>query len=159
MPEDKGAILSFSCMLHLVHHLKFSNSQRHALLQAVPETCTKADNHPRAARLHNFNVPDAMRSNEQEFPISFGHPDERVTLFNACLFCLMVPVPNGMQGNSEVLDHVLVRSETAQRTLYEEVHINAFLPHAQQASDHDPPIAKITLGSQVQAIPGACELT
>ncbi|KAK9818832.1 hypothetical protein WJX74_009299 [Apatococcus lobatus] len=60
------------------------------------------------------------------------------------------------QGNSEVLDHVLVRQRSANQTSYEEIHINAFMPHAQQASDHDPPIAKIDLSSSSLHVPGAC---
>ena len=51
---------------------------------------------------------------------------------------------------------MLVRHGTAKRTTYEEIHINAFMPHAQQASDHDPPVAKVNLGSASLHIPGAC---
>ncbi|GAB3427474.1 endonuclease/exonuclease/phosphatase family protein [Flindersiella endophytica] len=49
------------------------------------------------------------------------------------------------QGNSQVLDHILVSPSTyAQVTSYDSVHVNA--EFADQASDHDPQVVRIRVG-------------
>jgi predicted extracellular nuclease len=49
------------------------------------------------------------------------------------------------QGNSQVLDHILVSPSTyAQVEGYDSVHVNA--EFADQASDHDPQIVRLGVG-------------
>ena len=51
------------------------------------------------------------------------------------------------QGNTQVLDHLLVTNNLADRTELDMVHINSmFMEQHGRASDHDPLLAQITLG-------------
>ncbi|HSJ37752.1 MAG TPA: DUF6359 domain-containing protein, partial [Planococcus sp. (in: firmicutes)] len=57
------------------------------------------------------------------------------------------------QGNSQVLDHLLVTNNLAQRTELDMVHINAmFMEEQGRASDHDPLLAQIDFSQP--AVPG-----
>jgi predicted extracellular nuclease len=47
------------------------------------------------------------------------------------------------QGNSQVLDHVLVSEALADNAEIDIVHVNADFPAAERASDHDPIIVRI----------------
>ncbi|WP_293933894.1 lamin tail domain-containing protein [Iodobacter sp.] len=47
------------------------------------------------------------------------------------------------EGNSQVLDHILVSPALASRAQYDVVHVNS--EFADQASDHEPEVAKLTL--------------
>ena len=49
-------------------------------------------------------------------------------------------------GNSQVLDHILVSPALATGAAAEMVHVNAEFPDADRASDHDPVIAKLSVG-------------
>jgi predicted extracellular nuclease len=49
------------------------------------------------------------------------------------------------QGNSQVLDHIIVSSGLADGAEVEVVHVNAAFPAGQRASDHDPVIARFKL--------------
>jgi predicted extracellular nuclease len=49
------------------------------------------------------------------------------------------------EGNSEVLDHILLSSEPAGRPhVYDVVHVNSEYPD--QASDHEPGVVRLRLG-------------
>ncbi|MFD1030587.1 DUF6359 domain-containing protein [Metaplanococcus flavidus] len=63
------------------------------------------------------------------------------------------------QGNSQVLDHLLVTNNLADRTELDMVHINAmFMEEHGRASDHDPLLAQISFTEpEVPAIPGEQE--
>lgn len=57
------------------------------------------------------------------------------------------------QGNSQVLDHLLVTNNLANRTALDMVHINAmFMEQHGRASDHDPLLAQIAF--EKPAVPG-----
>ena len=57
------------------------------------------------------------------------------------------------QGNSQVLDHLIVTNNLAQRTELDMVHINAmFMEEHGRASDHDPLLAQISF--EKPAVPG-----
>ncbi|MGE6414534.1 DUF6359 domain-containing protein [Planococcus kocurii] len=57
------------------------------------------------------------------------------------------------QGNSQVLDHLLVTNNLAQRTELDMVHINAmFMEQHGRASDHDPLLAQIAF--EKPSVPG-----
>ncbi|AQU80252.1 endonuclease [Planococcus faecalis] len=57
------------------------------------------------------------------------------------------------QGNSQVLDHLLVTNNLAQRTELDMVHINAmFMEQQGRASDHDPLLAQIAF--EKPSVPG-----
>nr|WP_033541281.1 DUF6359 domain-containing protein [Planococcus sp. CAU13] len=60
------------------------------------------------------------------------------------------------QGNSQVLDHLLVTNNLADRTELDMVHINAmFMEEHGRASDHDPLLAQIDFSEPVvPAVPG-----
>lgn len=70
------------------------------------------------------------------------------------------------QGNSQVLDHILVSNHLAEQTDIDILHVNAdFTPMHGRASDHDPVLAQIDLKEQVQEVvapvvasPGAGEV-
>lgn len=52
------------------------------------------------------------------------------------------------QGNSQVLDHILVSNNLAQSTIVDIVHINSSFMEVQgRASDHDPVLVQIQLGT------------
>lgn len=54
------------------------------------------------------------------------------------------------QGNSQVLDHILVSNHLVDRTKVDMLKVNAdFTDKSGRASDHDPIMAELTLGSQV----------
>ncbi|TWT16138.1 DUF6359 domain-containing protein [Planomicrobium sp. CPCC 101079] len=60
------------------------------------------------------------------------------------------------QGNSQVLDHLLVTNNLAAKTELDMVHINAmFMEQHGRASDHDPLLAQITFADP--AVPGEQE--
>ncbi|TWT27546.1 DUF6359 domain-containing protein [Planomicrobium sp. CPCC 101110] len=60
------------------------------------------------------------------------------------------------QGNSQVLDHLFVTNNLADRTELDMVHINAmFMEQHGRASDHDPLLAQITFADP--AVPGEQE--
>jgi uncharacterized protein len=60
------------------------------------------------------------------------------------------------QGNSQVLDHILVTNNLAKRTSIDSVNINAdFSEEDGRASDHDPVLAKIQFENSVERISGA----
>ncbi|BCB05783.1 cell wall-binding repeat-containing protein [Bacillus sp. KH172YL63] len=60
------------------------------------------------------------------------------------------------QGNSQVLDHILVTNNLAHRTMIDSININAdFSEEDGRASDHDPVLAKIQFGKKVERISGA----
>ena len=60
------------------------------------------------------------------------------------------------QGNSQVLDHLLVTNNLADRTELDMVHINAmFMEEHGRASDHDPLLAQIDFS--LPAVPGEQE--
>ncbi|WP_422123268.1 DUF6359 domain-containing protein [Planococcus sp. X10-3] len=63
------------------------------------------------------------------------------------------------QGNSQVLDHLLVTNNLAERTELDMVHINAmFMEYHGRASDHDPLLAQISFTEpEVPAVPGEQE--
>jgi len=48
-------------------------------------------------------------------------------------------------GNSQTLDHIIVSPTLAEGAEIEVVHVNADLPASQQASDHDPVIARLQI--------------
>ena len=57
------------------------------------------------------------------------------------------------QGNSQVLDHILVTNNIAEQTAIDMVHINSmFMEHHGRASDHDPLLAQISFEAPV--VPG-----
>jgi predicted extracellular nuclease len=47
------------------------------------------------------------------------------------------------EGNSEVLDHILLSKAAAKNYAYDVVHVNA--EFADQASDHDPQLVRLNL--------------
>lgn len=56
------------------------------------------------------------------------------------------------QGNSQVLDHILVTSNLAQQTDIDVLHVNAdFTEASGRASDHDPLMIQIDFLSEVPA--------
>ncbi|WP_226580912.1 cell wall-binding repeat-containing protein [Halobacillus litoralis] len=60
------------------------------------------------------------------------------------------------QGNSQVLDHILVSNNLAERTEIDSVNINAdFSEAAGRASDHDPMLAQIDFNDMTERISGA----
>ncbi|WP_335870588.1 cell wall-binding repeat-containing protein [Bacillus sp. 2205SS5-2] len=60
------------------------------------------------------------------------------------------------QGNSQVLDHILVTNNLADRTMIDSVNINAdFSEEDGRASDHDPVLAKLQFSKDVNRISGA----
>ncbi|NMH67551.1 hypothetical protein HF072_01885 [Bacillus sp. RO3] len=59
------------------------------------------------------------------------------------------------QGNSQVLDHILVTNNLAHRTMIDSININAdFSEEDGRASDHDPVLAKIQFDNKVERISG-----
>jgi len=57
------------------------------------------------------------------------------------------------QGNSQVLDHILVSSETSRHVVgYDVVHVNA--EFANQASDHDPGLARLSFDHTAPVLTG-----
>ena len=50
------------------------------------------------------------------------------------------------EGNSQTLDHILVSGSLADRTTFDVVHVNA--EFADQASDHDPSVARIVMNNE-----------
>ncbi|MBX0357668.1 cell wall-binding repeat-containing protein [Halobacillus sp. Nhm2S1] len=59
------------------------------------------------------------------------------------------------QGNSQVLDHILVNNSLAEQTKIDSVNINADFSEADgRASDHDPMLAQIEFGTDVERISG-----
>ncbi|WP_082193078.1 5'-nucleotidase C-terminal domain-containing protein [Bacillus rubiinfantis] len=76
-----------------------------------------------------------------------------------------VPVPDRFtytyQGNSQVLDHMLVSNNLANRSEIDIVHLNApFTPMHGRVSDHDPVLAQINLNDEVTPPgPKAIDLT
>lgn len=58
------------------------------------------------------------------------------------------------QGNSQVLDHILVSNHLANQTRVDILHVNAdFTDMAGRASDHDPVLAQIDLKSAGEEVP------
>jgi len=49
------------------------------------------------------------------------------------------------QGNSQVLDHILVSRALLDKAEVDIIHVNAELPASQQASDHDPVLARFLI--------------
>ncbi|WP_347548440.1 cell wall-binding repeat-containing protein [Pseudalkalibacillus hwajinpoensis] len=59
------------------------------------------------------------------------------------------------QGNSQVLDHILVSNNLAKRTTIDSININAdFSEEDGRASDHDPVLAKIQMDNKVDRTSG-----
>ncbi|WP_027954930.1 cell wall-binding repeat-containing protein [Halobacillus kuroshimensis] len=59
------------------------------------------------------------------------------------------------QGNSQVLDHILVTNNLSERTSIDSVNINAdFSEEAGRASDHDPMLAQIDFADTAERISG-----
>ncbi|MDP4551602.1 cell wall-binding repeat-containing protein [Alkalihalobacillus macyae] len=59
------------------------------------------------------------------------------------------------QGNSQVLDHILVSNNLAKRTTIDSININAdFSEEDGRASDHDPVLAKIQMENKVDRSAG-----
>ncbi|WP_286170891.1 cell wall-binding repeat-containing protein [Bacillus sp. NTK071] len=59
------------------------------------------------------------------------------------------------QGNSQVLDHILVSNNLAKRTTIDSININADFSEADgRASDHDPVLAKIQMENKVDRTSG-----
>ncbi|MHA7139626.1 cell wall-binding repeat-containing protein [Rossellomorea arthrocnemi] len=59
------------------------------------------------------------------------------------------------QGNSQVLDHILVTNNLAERTMIDSININSdFSEEDGRASDHDPVLAKIQFDNTVERISG-----
>lgn len=59
------------------------------------------------------------------------------------------------QGNSQVLDHLLVTNNLADNTELDMVHINSmFMEEHGRASDHDPLLAQITFDKEQPQVPG-----
>ncbi len=55
------------------------------------------------------------------------------------------------QGNSQVLDHILVSNNLAESTAVDIVHINSSFTEAEgRASDHDPVLIQVALGDNAQ---------
>ena len=52
------------------------------------------------------------------------------------------------QGNSQVLDQILVSGHVLDRLSpeYDVVHVNAEFAHGEQVSDHDPAVVRLSLG-------------
>ena len=80
--------------------------------------------------------------NDFEFSTDGRHPEGGV------LTTLMETLPGPerysyvFEGNSQALDHMLVSNELAKhKPVFDAVHVNA--EFAQQASDHDPQVAKL----------------
>lgn len=64
------------------------------------------------------------------------------------------------QGNSQVLDHILVSNELAAKTKIDILHINAdFTDMAGRASDHDPVLVQVNFGEEEAPTPIEAELT
>lgn len=51
-----------------------------------------------------------------------------------------------LEGNAQALDHLLVDPASAEEAGYEVVHLNS--GRADQASDHDPPVASLRVGAE-----------
>ncbi len=49
------------------------------------------------------------------------------------------------QGNSQILDHIIVSPSLADGAEIEVIHVNSGLPASERASDHDPVIARFSL--------------
>ncbi len=64
---------------------------------------------------------------------------------------LMERLPTGdrwtyvYQGNSQILDHIIVSPSLAENAEIEVVHVNSASPASRRASDHDPVIARFKL--------------
>ncbi|MGE6754553.1 cell wall-binding repeat-containing protein [Rossellomorea sp. NPDC071047] len=59
------------------------------------------------------------------------------------------------QGNSQVLDHILVTNNLAKTTMVDSININSdFSEEDGRASDHDPVLAKIQFENKVERISG-----
>ncbi|WP_262371875.1 cell wall-binding repeat-containing protein [Rossellomorea aquimaris] len=59
------------------------------------------------------------------------------------------------QGNSQVLDHILVTNNLAKTTMIDSININSdFSEEDGRASDHDPVLAKIQFENKVERISG-----
>ncbi|UOQ45694.1 cell wall-binding repeat-containing protein [Halobacillus salinarum] len=59
------------------------------------------------------------------------------------------------QGNSQVLDHILVSNNLTDRTAIDSVNINSdFSEEDGRASDHDPMLAQLDLSTQVDRVSG-----
>ncbi|MGA9286915.1 MAG: cell wall-binding repeat-containing protein, partial [Anaerobacillus sp.] len=59
------------------------------------------------------------------------------------------------QGNSQVLDHILVSNNLTKRTMIDSININAdFSEEDGRASDHDPVLVKIQMDNQVDRTAG-----
>jgi predicted extracellular nuclease len=56
------------------------------------------------------------------------------------------------EGNSEVLDHIMVSPHLAASSLVDVVHINAEYPQANRQSDHDPLVASFAITAPAQAV-------
>lgn len=64
------------------------------------------------------------------------------------------------QGNSQVLDHILVSNNLVNRTVIDILHINAdFTDMAGRASDHDPVMVQIDLAGEDIEVPITAEKT
>ncbi len=64
------------------------------------------------------------------------------------------------QGNSQVLDHILVSNNLVNRTVIDILHINAdFTDMAGRASDHDPVMVQIDLAGEEIVMPITAEKT
>lgn len=64
------------------------------------------------------------------------------------------------QGNSQVLDHILVSNNLVNRTVIDILHINAdFTDMAGRASDHDPVMVQIDLTDEDVVVPITAEKT
>lgn len=64
------------------------------------------------------------------------------------------------QGNSQVLDHILVSNNLVNRTVIDILHINAdFTDMAGRASDHDPVMVQIDLAVEEVVVPIVAEKT
>ncbi|RLB37165.1 MAG: hypothetical protein DRH30_13670 [Deltaproteobacteria bacterium] len=50
------------------------------------------------------------------------------------------------QGNSQILDHIIVSPVLAENAEIEIIHVNSEFPASERASDHDPVIARFKLG-------------
>ena len=49
------------------------------------------------------------------------------------------------QGNSQILDHIIVSPALADGAEIEVIHVNSEFPASARASDHDPVIARFRL--------------
>lgn len=133
---------------HLQPPARSSEVQRHAQAQVVHDFVASI-----LAADPNANVVVDGDLNDFEFS------DAVLTLEGGLLHDLIETLPQSerysyvFEGNSQTLDHILVSGALAARPVsFDAVHVNA--EFADQASDHDPSVVRITLNDAPTASAG-----